>query len=74
MSSEVETHRYVSARGSTTFADWAKDALIATGLSKFTAAAIPDMSTVDSQQERWLANSILNNLSAILQVEPRRRS
>jgi hypothetical protein len=42
--------------------DWSKDNFVAPNMSKFTEAAIPDMSSTDDQQEYWLANFILNNL------------
>lgn len=42
--------------------DYARDRFIAPELSKFNAAKIPDASAVDTEQEHWLANFILNTL------------
>jgi hypothetical protein len=39
-----------------------KDKFIACDLSKFTSAALPDMSSVDKEQQHWLANFILNSV------------
>ena len=50
-----------SAHG-TIWSDYSTDRFMAPEMSKFTCAEIPDMSDIDSEQDYWLANYILNSI------------
>jgi hypothetical protein len=52
---------------------YAKDKYVAPEMSKFTVATIRDMSEVDSQQEHWLANLILNSILRVEVLTPYRQ-
>lgn len=44
------------------WSNFVKDTYFAPGMSSFTSATIPDMSQVDSEQEHWRANYVLNSI------------
>jgi hypothetical protein len=44
---------------------YVKDKFIACDLSKFTTATLQDMSSVDKEQQYWLANFILNSIFSV---------
>lgn len=44
------------------FSDYATDKFFAPEMSKFTVANLPDMSSIDDQQEHWLSNYMLNTV------------
>lgn len=52
---------------------YAMDRFVAPEMSKFTTATIRDMSAVDSQQEHWLANFILNTILRVNVNSPQRQ-
>jgi hypothetical protein len=52
---------------------YAKDKFIAPEMSLFTSATIRDMSQVDSEQEHWLANFILNTMLRVDVPSPQRQ-
>jgi hypothetical protein len=52
---------------------YAMDRFVAPEMSKFTTATMRDMSAVDSQQEHWLANFILNTILRINVNSPQRQ-
>lgn len=53
--------------------DYARDRFIAPELSKFRTAVIPDATSVDAEQEHWLANFILNTLLRVEVPTPQRQ-
>ena len=53
--------------------NYAKDKFVAPEMSKFTAATIRDMSQVDSEQEHWLSNFILNAIFRANVLSPQRQ-
>lgn len=42
-------------------------------MSKFTSATLPDLSAIDSEQEHWLANYILNSILRVNVQSPERQ-
>jgi hypothetical protein len=42
-------------------------------MSKFTSATLPDLSAIDSEQEHWLANYILNSIMRVTVQSPDRQ-
>jgi hypothetical protein len=53
--------------------DYAKDRFVAPEMSKFTAASIRDLSQVDSEQEHWVANFVLNVIFRANVLTPHRQ-
>jgi hypothetical protein len=56
-----------------TWSDYSTDKFMTPEMSKFTAAEIRDMSRVDSEQDHWQANYILNTVLRATPTTPYRQ-
>jgi hypothetical protein len=63
----------VSTLDACPLSNYAKDKFVAPEMSKFTAATIRVMSQVDSEQEHWLSNFILNAIFRANVLSPQRQ-
>jgi hypothetical protein len=54
--------------------NYAKDKFVAPEMSKFTAAAIRDMTAVSVEQEHWLMNFVLNTMLSVNLAAPIRQT
>ena len=55
------------------WSNFVTDKFIAPEMSQFTSATLPDLSAIDSEQEFWLANYILNSILRVNIQSPERQ-
>jgi len=55
------------------WSNYVTDKFMAPEMSQFTSATLPDLSAIDSEQEHWLANYILNSIMRVNVESPDRQ-